>query len=90
MGTQTHTGLTVCISFPCSDLSLANKSSKQNSGDLIHHSDQLLFLNFPLSGYRKEITFLYIVSFISCQLTDIFFLTILSKKDEQFQEEIKK
>lgn len=69
-----HTQVWQSVSlFPCSDLSPANKSSKQNSGDLIHHSDQLLFLSFPLSGYKKEITFLCIGSFISCHLTDLFF-----------------
>lgn len=28
-------------------LMLANKSSKQNSGYLIHHIDQVVFLNYP-------------------------------------------
>lgn len=68
-----HTQVWQSVSlFPCTDPSLANKSSKHSSGDLIHHSDQLLFLNFPFSGYKKEITFLCIGSFISRQLTDLF------------------
>lgn len=28
-------------------LMLANKSSEQNSGDLIHHVDQMLLLSYP-------------------------------------------
>ena len=69
-----------CFRLTVTYLMLASKSPKQNSGDLIHHVDQVLFLNYPSFRLKEWDYFLLYWKTFLFPVYSLLLFSVLSKK----------